>query len=109
MAARLSLYGQFAYSNYLLFILARECGFKRATERHSPATFPPPPYTRTGYHFGALLRMLFSALTSLYDDTAGGLDPNFADSPSGSIIARCESTRRKLRGRRTSCSSWGRG
>jgi hypothetical protein len=117
MTTRLSLYGQLAYSNCHLFIPARECGFTRATERHSPATFPRPPYTRTRYHSEVLPRMPFSALKSVYDDTAGGLDPSFADSLSGSIIGRCESTLRKLRGlraslpvgrgiRRTACEGW---
>jgi hypothetical protein len=109
MTTRLSLYGQLAYSNCHLFIPAPECGFTRATERHSPVTFPRPPYTRTGYHSEALPRMPFSALKSVYDGTGGGLDPNFADSLSGSIIGRCESTRRKLRGLCTSRSSLGRG
>ncbi len=108
MTTYLSLYGQFASSNYPLFILAREYGFTRATEHHSQATFPRPLYTRTGCHSGALPRTPFSALKSVYDDTSG-LDPNFADSPSGSIIAHCESSRLKLRGLRTSRSSWGRG
>lgn len=53
--------------------------------------------------------MPFSALKSVYDDTGGALDPNFADSLSGFIIARCEGTPRKLRGLRTSRSSLGRG
>jgi hypothetical protein len=106
---RLSLYGHLAYSNCHLFIAARECGFTRATERHSPATFPHPPYTRTGFHSEALPRMPFSVSKSVYDDTGGGLGPNFVDSLSGSIIRRCESTPRKLRGLRTSRSSLGRG
>src|SRR6266852_1539206 len=109
MTMQLSLYGQLAYSNCHLFIPARECGFTRATERHSPATFLRPPYIRTGYHSEALPRMPFSALKLVYDDTGGGLDPNFADSLSGSIIRRCEGTRRKLRGIRISSSSLGRG
>jgi len=105
MTKRHSLYGQLAYSNCHPFIPARECGFTRATERHSPATFPHPPYTRTGYHSEALPRMQFSALKSVCDATGGDLDPNFADSLSGFIIGRCESTPRKLRGLRTSRSS----
>jgi len=109
MTTGLSTYGQLAYSNCHLFIPARECGFTRATERHSPATFPHPPYVRTGYHSGVLPRMPFSALKSVYDDTGGGLDPNFADSHSGSIIAHCESTPREVQGLHTSRSSLGRG
>ena len=95
---QLSLYGQPAYSNCHLFIPAREFGFTPATERRSPATFPCAPFTRTGYHSEALPRMPFSASKSVYDDTGGDLDPNFADSLSASIIGRCEGTRGKLRG-----------
>jgi hypothetical protein len=109
MTTRLLLYGQLAYSNCHLFIQARECGFTRATKRHSPATFPRQPYTRTGYHSEALPRRPFSALKSVCDDMGGGLGPKFADSLSGSIMGRCESTPRKLRGLRTSRSSLGRG
>ena len=99
---RHSTYGQFAYSDYHLFTPRPECGFTRATERHSRTTFPRRPCTRTGCPSGALPRTRFSVSKSAYGD-GPGLAPNSAGSRSGCTTARYASTRQKLRGPRTSC------